>query len=323
MQGKVAVEEHFVPPGLEELISGVGWSPDEWRRVVDRLRDTERRLEEMDRVGIELAVLSLGAFGVQDVPQPARAVDLARRANDALAEIVAARPDRFAGFAALPLQDTAAATAELERAVAELGLRGALVNGFSTVGDADTGAYYDDEAYLPFWERVEALGVPFYLHPRNPLPGQQRIYEGRTELLGPTWAFAVETGTHALRLITSGLFDRFPRLTVVVGHLGEFLPFALPRLEQRLTHIPHVQLERPPTQVLRENFFITTSGNNHTTSLLAILSELGADRLLFATDYPFEEMEDGATWFDDAPISEGDRLKIGRTNGLRVLGRRP
>ena len=322
MRGKVAVEEHFVPPGLEELISGVGWSPEEWRSVVDRLRDTERRLEEMDRLGIELAVLSLGAFGIQDLPEPARAVELSRRANDALAEIVAARPERFAGFAALPMQDPAVATAELERATAELGLSGALVNGYSTVGDPDTGAYYDGEAYLPFWEQVEALGVPFYLHLRNPLPGQRRIYEGRTELLGPTWAFAVETGTHALRLITSGLFDRFPRLTVVVGHLGEFLPFALPRLEQRLAHIPHVRLERTPTQVLRENFYVTTSGNNHTASLLAILLDLGADRLLFAADYPFEEMEDGAAWFDEVPIAEDDRLKIGRTNALQLLQRR-
>lgn len=319
MQGKIAVEEHFVPAGLEELISGVGWSAEDWRRVVDRLRDVDRRLEEMDRLGIEVAILSLGAFGIQDVVEAPRAVELARRANDALAELVREHPTRLAGLAALPLQDAAAAADELERAVTDLDLRGALVNGYSSVGNLDAGAYYDADEYMPFWERVEGLGVPFYLHPRNPLPGQRRIYEGRSELLGPTWAFAVETGTHALRLITSGLFDRFPGLTIVLGHLGEFLPFAVNRLEQRIAHIPHVKLDRPPTQVLRENFFVTTSGNNHTASLVGAALELGADRLLFAADYPFEEMADGAEWFDTVPIAELDRLKIGRTNAERLF----
>jgi gamma-resorcylate decarboxylase len=319
MRGKVAVEEHFVTPELEELISAVGWPEKEWRRVVGRLEDVDERLAEMDRLGIEVAVLSLGAFGIQDVPDPGRAVELAVRANDALAEVVARHPDRFAGLAALPLQDPEAAAAELERAVRQLGLRGALVNGYSSLGDLETGVYYDDERFLPFWAEVERLAVPFYLHPRNPLPNQRRIYEGRSELLGPTWAFAVETGTHALRLITSGLFDRFPGLTLVVGHLGEFLPFALPRLEQRMAHLPHVRLERPATQYLRDHFYVTTSGNSHTASLVGVLLELGADRLLFAADYPFEEMADGATWFDTVPISGADRLKIGRTNAQRLF----
>ena len=319
MHGKIAVEEHFVPPGLEELITNPGWPEEALRRVLHRLRDIDGRLEEMDALGIEVAVLSLGAFGIQDVVDPVRAIEFARSANDALAEVVRAHPTRLAGLAALPMHDPAAAVAELERAVTQLGLRGALVNGYSSVGNLETGVYYDIDEYLPFWDRVEELDVPFYLHPRNPLPNQQRIYEGRKELLGPTWAFAVETGTHALRLITSGLFDRFPHLTVVVGHQGEFLPFALNRLEQRMSRIPEMGLARPPTQVLRENFFITTSGNNHMASLLGVLLEVGADRVLFAADYPFEEMADGATWFDSVPISETDRLKIGRTNAQRLF----
>jgi gamma-resorcylate decarboxylase len=320
MKGKIALEEHFATPALLDLISGVGWGPEDWRRVTDRLCDVEDRLTQMDRLGIEIAVLSLGAFGIQDVVEPDAARVRSVQANDALAEIVAAHPTRFAGLAALPMQDPAAAADELERAVAELGMKGALVNGYSSLGDLETAVYYDDQSYLPFWERVERLGVPFYLHPRNPLPSQRRIYEGRSELLGPTWAFAVETGAHALRLITSGLFDRFPRLTIVIGHLGEFLPFALPRLEQRMSHIPHVKLDKPATQYLRDNFYITTSGNSHMASLVGVLLELGADRLLFAADYPFEEMADGASWFDSVPISEADRLKIGRTNAQRLLG---
>jgi 2,3-dihydroxybenzoate decarboxylase len=318
MQGKIALEEHFVAPGLDELISKIGWEPQDWERVHGRLLDVDRRLSEMDRLGIEKSVLSLGASGIQDIPDADRAVDLARRSNEALAEVVAAHPERFAGFAALPLQDPEAAAAELERCVRDYGFKGALVNGYTTLGAE--ALYYDDERFLGFWERVDALGVPFYLHPRNPQPDQRRVYDGRPELLGPTWAFAVETGTHALRLITSGLFDRFPALTVILGHLGEFLPFALPRLEQRMSHQPHVNLAKPATQYLRDNFYLTTSGNNHTASLVGILLELGADRLMFAADYPFEEMEDGAQWFDAVPISELDRLKIGRTNAQQLLG---
>ena len=324
MDGKIAIEEHFVTPALEDLIANPGWAPDAFRAVLDRLGDVDgARIEQMDRHGIEIAVLSLGANGIQDEPDPARAVQRAREANDALAAIVAARSDRFAGFAAVALQDPAAAADEAERAVGELGLKGVLVNGYTSLGDLATAAYYDDVRFEPFWARIEALGVPLYLHPRDPLPTQRRIYEGRPELLGPTWAFGVETATHALRLITSGLFDRHPRLTVILGHLGEGLPFAMHRLEQRLSRRADVALERLPTQVLRENFHITTSGNYHTPSLVGLLLELGADRVLFAADYPFEDLADGARWMDTVAISEGDRAKIGRDNAARLLGLRP
>ncbi len=319
MQGKIAVEEHFTAPGLEELISRIGWEPADWARVESRLQDVEFRLAEMDRLGIERALLSLGAFGVQEIPERSRAIELASRANEALAGIVADHPARFGGFAALPMQDPLAAAAELERCVTEYGFKGALVNGFSDV-DGGGALYYDDARFDPLWERLVALDVPFYLHPRNPHASQRLIYEGRPELLGPTWAFAVETGTHALRLITSGLFDRHPDLTLIIGHQGEFLPFALPRLAQRMSHLKHVRLEKSPTEYLRENFYITTSGNSHTASLIGLLLEVGADRLLFAADYPFEEMADGATWFDSVPISEPDREKIGRMNAVRLFG---
>jgi predicted TIM-barrel fold metal-dependent hydrolase len=321
MDGKIAIEEHFVTPELEDLIANPGWAPDAFRAVLDRLGDTDGgRIEAMDRHGIEMAVLSLGANGIQDEPDAGRAVERAAQANDALGAVVAARPDRYAGFAAVALQDPEAAADEAERAVRELGLRGVLVNGYSSVGDLETAAYYDEPRFEPFWARIEALGVPFYLHPRDPLPTQRRIYQGRPELLGPTWAFGVETATHALRLITSGLFDRFPRLTVILGHLGEGLPFAMHRLEQRLSRRSDVSLERSPTEVLRESFHITTSGNYHTPSLVGLLLELGADRVLFAADHPFEDLADGARWMDTVPIAEGDRLKIGRLNAARLLG---
>ena len=322
MQGKIAVEEHFVTPELKDTIfPSIGWDRDAWERMAELLQETdEQRLADMDASGIEVALLSLAAPCLQDEVEPELAIAHARAANDALAEIVAAHPDRYAALAALPLQDPVAAAHELERCVEQLGFRGALANGYSSVGDLATAAYYDEPQYLPFWEQVAALDVPFYLHPRNPLPTQRRIYESREALLGPTWAFTVETATHALRLMLSGVFDRLPSLTIILGHMGELLPFAVARTEQRLSRIPTVALERSPQQCLRENFYLTTSGNFHTPSLIGAILQVGADRILFAADYPFERTADAATWFDGAPISEPDRRKIGRTNAEQLFG---
>jgi len=322
MKGKIAVEEHFVTPELKDTIFGsIGWKQDEWTAMADALQETDSvRLADMDAAGIEVAAISLAAPCIQDVVDPAEATAKAAAANDVLADVVAAHPDRYVGLAALALQDPEAAADELERCVGELGFRSALANGYSSVGDLETAAYYDEEEYLPFWERVAALGVPFYLHPRNPLPSERRYYESREALLGPTWAFTVETASHCLRMMVSGLFDRFPELTVVIGHMGELLPFAVARTEQRLSHIPTVSLERGPVEILRENFFVTTSGNFHTQSLLGAILQVGADRILFAADYPFEKTAEAAEWFDAVPISEGDRLRIGRDNAARLLG---
>ena len=320
MEGKIALEEHFVTAELESCITSVGWPEDEWRPVIEGLEDIEgKRLADMDRLGVEIQVLSLGSEGIQNIPDPRLASDTARRANDALAEVVNRRPDRFGGFAALALQDPVGAADELERCVKELGLKGALVNGFSDLPGGGS-LYYDQRECDPFWQRVEDLGVPLYLHPRQPREDQQAIYEGREELLGASWAFAVETGTHALRLITGGVFERYPEVQVVLGHLGEQLPFAIQRSSQRIAHHKKMTLKRSLRETFRENFYVTTSGNSHTISLLGSILELGADRIMFATDYPFEKMADGAEWFDQLPISDIDKAKIGRENAARLLG---
>jgi 2,3-dihydroxybenzoate decarboxylase len=282
----------------------------------------EQRLAAMDRYGIEMMILSLNAPAVQAIPDTARAKDVARRANDLLAEHVARRPDRFAAFAALPLQDPAAATAELTRCVRDLGFKGALVNGFSQIGDPDNCAYYDVPAYADFWAEVAALDVPFYLHPRNPAPSQMKIYEGHAWLLGPTWAFGAETAVHALRLIGSGLFDRHPNLAIILGHLGEGLPYSLWRIDNRnaWTKTPHnYAAKRTVTDYFRENFYLTTSGNFHTPTMISAIQEIGADRVLFSTDYPFEAIADAAEWFDSSSIGETDRAKIGRENAIRLF----
>jgi 2,3-dihydroxybenzoate decarboxylase len=233
VKGKIALEEHFA---IEDTLQdSAGFVPDSyWTELSARLLDIhDRRLKLMDEYDIEMMLLSLNAPAVQAIPDPKRAHDIARRANDFLAEQVAKRPERFQGLAALPMQDPDLASGELQRCVNDFGFRGALVNGFSQVNDPSSAVYYDLQQYWPFWGEVEKLAVPFYLHPRNPLPSMAQIYEGHPWLLGPTWAFAQETAVHALRLMASGLFDSYPTLTIILGHMGEGLPYNMWRVDNR------------------------------------------------------------------------------------------
>jgi len=322
MQGKIALEEHFAIP--ETLEDSRGYFPERvWQEVKSRVLDIhERRLREMDEQGIEMMLLSLNAPAVQAIADPARAAEIARKANDYLAEQVRKRPDRFQGLAALAMQNPERATQELERCVKELGFRGALVNGFSQVGDAQTVAYYDMPQYWPFWATVERLSAPFYLHPRNPMPRDAKIYDGHPWLLGPIWAFGQETAVHALRLMGSGLFDAHPNIQIILGHMGENLPFALWRVDNSNAWIPNrhsYPAKKRMREYFRENFHITTSGNFHTPALFSAMLEIGADRIMFSTDWPFENIDHAARWFDACPISESDRIKIGRTNARRLF----
>lgn len=323
MHGKIGLEEHFAI--ADTLMDSAGFLPDDhWPELRGRLLDTnDRRLAEMDRHGMEMMILSLNAPAIQAVPDTARAVELSCRANDALAEIVARRPDRFRAFAALPMQDPEAAARELQRGVRDLGFVGALVNGFSQIGDGATPVYYDLPQFHPFWAAVAGLGVPFYLHPRNPLPQDARIYDGHPWLLGPTWAFGQETAVHALRLMGSGLFDEHPSLQIILGHMGEGLPYSMWRIDNRNAWVKAPKkhpAKQPIAHYFRNNFHLTTSGNFRTQTLIDAMLEIGADRILFSTDWPFENVDHAAIWFDSASISEPDRLKIGRTNAIRLFG---
>jgi 2,3-dihydroxybenzoate decarboxylase len=271
---------------------------------------------------MQMMILSLNAPAIQAIPDTRRAIDLARKANDFLAAEVKKRPDRFQAFAALAMQDPDAATRELVRCVKELGFRGALVNGFSQINDPNSMVYLDDARYRGFWAECDKLGVPFYLHPRNPLPSASQIYEGHPWLLGPTWAFGQETAVHALRLMASGLFDRHPKLQIVLGHLGEGLPYSLWRVDHRNAWTkapPRYPAKKKLGDYFRDNFHLTTSGNFRTQTLIDAILEVGSDRILFSTDWPFENVDHAADWFDACPISELDRLKIGRTNAERLF----
>lgn len=323
MRSKIAIEEHFaLQETLEDPVSQ--FPKQVWAELRDRMTDLhDRRLWLMDQYGIEMMVLSLNAPAVQRVLDPIAAIELAERANDFLAEEVTKRPDRFQGIAALPMQDPERAAQEIERAVKNLGFRGALVNGFSQAYDPESMLFYDLPQFQPFWQTIEALDVPFYLHPRNPLPSQARIYDGHPWLVGPAWAFAQETAVHALRLMGSGLFDAYPRLQIILGHMGEGLPYSIWRVDncnawaQPRHDYP---AKKPISDYLRENFYVSTSGNFSTQALIQAILQLGADRIMFAADWPFENIDHAADWFDSVPISEADRLKIGRNNAVGLFG---
>ena len=319
MTHKIALEEHFVLPETAETSYAVRDlpTPELRQKVLDM---GSGRIADMDRGGVELCILSHVAPGVQAIPSISEAIALSRRVNDYLAEHIAKYSKRLKGFAALPLQDPQAAAQELTRCVRDLGFCGALVNGFSQIGEADSAVFYDLPQYRPFWATVQELDVPFYLHPRSPLATRQQAYEGYPWLAGSPWGFAVETSIHALRLMASGLFDEYPRVKVILGHLGEGLPFGIWRVDHRILRGAVVpKAKRPIGQYLRENFYITTSGNFRTQALTDVILEVGADRVLYSVDYPFEDMLEARDWFDHAAISEPDRLKIAFSNARQLF----
>ena len=321
MKNKIALEEHFaIADSLRE--SAEYAVPGQWNVLERRLIDLDgERLEEMDKSGIAFAILSLNAPGVQSMFDAKKAVDYAKRANDALAAGVARHPDRCAAFAAVAMQDPDAACKELTRAIKELKFKGVMLNGFSQIGDETTIIYYDDPRYRPFWATLADLGVPFYLHPRDPLPERTTFYDGHPWLRGASWAFGVETATHALRLMASGMFDHHPTLTGILGHLGEMLPYCIWRFDHRVTKRPRdIPAKKTFTEYLRSNFYVTTSGNFHTSTLKQAIEELGLGRVMFSVDYPFEECADAASWFDACEISDAARETIGRTNAAQLFG---
>ena len=321
MQDKIALEEHFAlaetVADAERIVGGTAWWAECRRRLLDL---DELRLAEMDRFGIEFAITSLNGPSLQAVLDTGAAVELARRANDALAEAVARRPDRLAGFAALPMQDPDAAARELVRAVGELGFKGALVNGFTQRDDAAAALYYDLPEYRAFWASVAELDVPFYLHPRTPFGARAQNYDGHPWLLAAAWGFGAETSLHALRLMGSGLFDEFPGLQIVLGHLGEHVPYDIWRVDHWTKRMPlGYPAQKPMYQYFRENFHITTSGNFHDTTLHCALAEIGTARTMFSVDYPFEDTIEAATWFDATEMDAADKRRIGRTNAIELF----
>ncbi|GLE53094.1 amidohydrolase family protein [Mycobacterium montefiorense] len=323
----IALEEAFFIPELAErqptVVHQQLWKrmqPQYAARCELRLPDfAGHRLAEMDDAGIDIQVLSLTAPGLQVDIDAERACDNARFANDYLAKVIAEHPDRFRGFAALPLQDPAAAAAELERAVTADGFCGALVNDCVT---GPGGRYLDAPEYDEVWSAAESLGVPLYLHPGSPPADNWQVIEGRPELYGATWSWAAEVGGHALRILFSGVFDRHPGATMILGHMGEFLPFQRSRLDSRFASTSlgaTSTLQRAPSVYLGTNIVFTNSGVFSPAAMLGAVLEVGADAVMFSIDYPYESSYDAVRGFEQTTLSAADREKVAHGNAERLL----
>jgi predicted TIM-barrel fold metal-dependent hydrolase len=316
----ITLEEHMSTHALHEAFaSGARGAPSEYvRRIQEKLLDLGAgRLADMDAAGIDVQVLSLAVADL-DRLEPATATSLVRDANDAMATAVRAHPDRFAALAALHLREPEKAAAELERCVRTLGFKGTLVNG------ASAGAFLDDPRFTPFWEAANSLNVPVYLHPAPPPAAvQQAYFSGLAEhvaffLSTAAWGWHAETGLHVLRLIVSGLFDRYPGLQLIIGHMGENLPFSLARADTILGRSP-ISLRRRVADYAHEHLHLTTSGYFTLPPLFCALEVFGADRLLFSVDYPYSTNEQGRRFLDALPLSPADLHKIAHANAERLL----
>lgn len=313
---KIALEEHFSTPGFQAYSKSFTQhiAPEVLADIGARLADfDEVRIAEMDRAGIDYTILSQTGPSVQGESDTETAISRARESNDFLAAQIARHPTRFGGFATLAMQSPAAAVEELKRAVSELGFKGALVNGHTF------GVYYDDPAYDPFWDALQTLGVPLYLHPTDAWV-MPRVFDGHPELSGATWGWSVETGTHALRLLFGGVFDRFPEVKLILGHMGEGLPFMRWRFDSRFAVYSHgVKLRRQPSEYFGQNILITTSGVCSAPALIGAIGEMGAQAVMFSVDYPYESTAIAAEFIEQAPLDDATRALVCHGNAARLF----
>jgi 2,3-dihydroxybenzoate decarboxylase len=321
---KIALEEHWANQELNDLRTEWGKrtgypitvDPKAIGYSFPRTPDFEKfRIPFMDEFGITMQVISTGSPGVQGYADAATAVVKAKKINDDQAEIIRKYPGRFAGFAGLPTQDPKAAADELERAVKQLGFKGAMIQG------STNWEYLDETKYWVIWERASALDVPIYLHVQEPSFDSAKVYGGHPELTGATWAWGVETGTHALRIINAGVFDAFPKATLILGHLGESLPYLLGRLDEGYTMAAKSgrQLRKPLSEYIRSNILVTTSGLYRPEALLCAIAAMGEDRVLYSMDYPFVHPKASMDCFEKTPMSDQVREKVAHLNAERWL----
>jgi predicted TIM-barrel fold metal-dependent hydrolase len=281
-----------------------------------RLLDLDgERLRIMDQADVAMHLLSLTSTGVQAF-KPDKAASIATIANDRLAEAIKRHPTRYAGLCAFAPQNPKRAVREIERGITKLRLNGLIVNSHTN------GEYLDQKKYWPILEAAAALKAPIYIHPRSPSPAMAKPYRDY-HLEHAIWGYAAETGLHAIRLIVSGVFDEFPDLTIVLGHMGENIPWSLYRLDW-MHRNARVSMDRPklrmaPSEYFKRNFYITTSGVNWLPTLKFGIEVLGADRVMWAIDYPYQETMEATKWLNDAPISHEDKVKIFGGNAERVF----
>ena len=320
----ITVEEHFVTPAFlagpgKRFIEQLHSRGPRGVKFGEQLQDVgDTRVAEMDAAGIDMQVLSLNSPGVEQA-EAAEQLSVAVDSNDFVLETVKKYPKRFAAFAALPTAMPDKAADELERRVRQQGFKGTLINGHTR------GRYLDDKFFSPILERAQALNVPIYLHPTVPPKAVvEALYGGFSPgvtamLSGGGWGWHIETAVHLVRMIVGGVFDRYPKLQVVVGHLGEGIPFMLPRLNRNLpTEL--TKLERPVAAYLRENVHYTFGGFNFTATFLNLLLEVGVDRIMFSVDHPYGSMAEARAFLQQLPVSEADRERIAHGNAEKLLG---
>jgi predicted TIM-barrel fold metal-dependent hydrolase len=321
----VGVEEHVNLPSLTGRLSEAAMvergflsrdQPFGRYSMLDKMNDTEGRLKDFDAVGVTVQVLSYPLPGAALLPPRAAAL-WAKDANDEISRHISSHPNRYAGFAHLPLTDPEASADELERAVNELGFKGALVNG------ATDGHYLDDLSFEPVLSRAEALDVPIYLHPApSPKPAREALYAGLPEDFGfwlsvSGWGWHVDTAVHLLRLMLSGAFQRHPALKIITGHLGEGLQIMLPRFDQQFHQF--AGFNGVPSELLRKHVWVSTGGFFFLPSFMATLDAFGADRVLYSVDYPFGSLEGGRDVLEKLPVDNDTFFKIAHGNADRLL----
>ena len=315
--GKIALEEHFMVPEFvpyfEETYPNI--SPEIATRGLAALLNLgDERIAVMDQNGVDFSVLSLAGPGVQIEKDAAVAVQRARWLNDFLAKEIQKHPTRYGGLAHLAMQNPAEAAGELDRCIHDLGFQGAMINGQTN------GEYLDLDKFSVFWERAAALQAPIYIHPGNPVD-HPAMYAGHPELWGPVCSWAFETGTHALRLVFAGVFERYPNARVILGHMGETLPLNLWRFDSRwpISHRGSMTLAEQPSFYIKRNIAITTSGVCSDISLRCALDSMGAGNVMFSVDYPFEKTAAAAEFIEDARLTEAERTQVASGNAKRIL----
>jgi len=326
---KISVEEHWNHPlntGIREEY--VKRAPDSTNfRYKKHMEYTARRigsdaiedyrLREMDENEVEIQILSHGYPAAQGILGADEAVNKAKTMNDGMAEIIRRYPTRFRGFATLPFQNPEAAADELERSVKELGLLGALINGHTN------GEYLDADKFRVVWARAAALGVPIYLHPFDVMPDQIKVYDDYRGLVGVAWSWNVEIATHVMRIIYSGLFEEIPDATLMIGHMGEMLPYMLARIDEGYEQTGGSdtwKISKEPSYYYKNNIFISTSGLWNPETLTCAISAVGEDRIMFAVDYPFVETCRSVEQIENTPISQETKEKIYYKNAQKLFG---
>jgi predicted TIM-barrel fold metal-dependent hydrolase len=320
----ITLEEHFISPGFlagpgKEFTERLRNSGPHGARICELLQEVgDKRVAEMDAAGIDVQVLSLNSPGVEQA-EVAEQISISRESNDFLAETVKKYPTRFAGLASLPIAAPDKAAEELEVRVRQQGFKGTLINGHTR------GRYLDDKFFTPILERADALNVPIYLHPTIPPKAVVEASFGgfapavSAMFAGPGWGWHIETAVHLIRMILGGVFDRHPKLQIVVGHLGEGIPFMLPRL-QRNFPTQLTKLKRPLGAYLRENVHYTFGGFNFPATFLDLLLEVGVGRIMFSVDYPYGNMAEARAFLEQLPVASADKERIAHGNAEQLFG---